>query len=74
MPRAIPYYRRIMNDIRRKIGSGEWPPGHELPSTRELADQYGVSVGTVRAAVDRLVEAGVLEGHQGLAVFVAPRE
>jgi GntR family transcriptional regulator len=73
MPSAefVPLYRQVMNDIRAKIASGEWPPDHRLPSTRELADHYGVSNGTVRAAVDRLLDAGVLRGHQGLAVYVA---
>lgn len=72
MPRT-PYYRRIMNDIKQKIDSGELPPGAELPSTRELAEQYQVSPGTVRTAVNFLLEAGILEGHQGLAVFVRDR-
>lgn len=80
MPSAqfTPLYRQIMNDIKAKIASGEWPPGHQVPSTRELADHYGdqlglgrpVSHGTVRAAVERLIEADWLRGHQGLAVYV----
>lgn len=81
MPEFTPLYRQIMNDIKRKISDGEWPPGHEIPSTRELAEHYGaalglgrpVSPGTVRAAVDRLVEAEWLRGHQGLGVFVNER-
>lgn len=75
----VPLYRRIMNDIKSRIETGELAAGAELPSTSKLAEQYGqlfelgrpVSPGTVRAAVDRLIEAGVLRGHQGLGVFVA---
>lgn len=71
-----PHYRRIIADIRRRIAEGEWPPGHRLPSTRELRDLYsdplGVrSLSTVRQAVTILLEAGELRGHQGLGVFVA---
>lgn len=66
-------YRAIMEDMLAKIASGEWPPGYRLPKHRELALTYGVSVGTVRAATDRLKDRGVLEGHQGVALFVAER-
>lgn len=66
-----PLYRRVMAEIRDKIRTGEWPPGHRLPSTRDLAVQYDVAPGTIREAVNRLIELGELRGHQGLAVFVA---
>jgi GntR family transcriptional regulator len=66
-----PHYRRIIADIRRRIASGEWPPGHKLPSTKELAAMYEVnSQSTVRQAIMILTETGELRGHQGLGVFV----
>ena len=65
-----PLYRRVMAEIREKIRTGEWPPGHRLPSTRDLATQYNVAPGTIREAVNRLLETGELRGHQGLGVFV----
>lgn len=66
-----PHYRRIIADVRRRIASGEWPPGHKLPSTKALAERYEVrSQSTVRAAVTILLETGELYGHQGLGVFV----
>lgn len=64
-------YRAIMDDIRRKVAQGVWPPGFKLPPPRELAEQYGVSAATVRRATDSLQLLGVLEGHQGVGVFVA---
>ncbi|MDG4829354.1 GntR family transcriptional regulator [Solwaraspora sp. WMMD1047] len=48
-------------------------PGEKLPTTRELADQYETSGVTVRKAVELLIEAGVLEGRQGIGVFVAEK-
>ena len=73
-----PYYRRIMADIRAKIVAGEWPPGVAIPSTRELTAFYRTKYGsatlaqsTVRSAITILIETGVLEGQQGLGVFVA---
>jgi Transcriptional regulators len=69
-----PHYRRIIADIRQRIASGEWPPGHKLPSTRELKEIYNVSsTSTVRQAVMILLETGELRGHQGLGVFVADK-
>lgn len=70
---AVPYFRRIMDDIRAQISDGRLRPGDRLPSTRDLAKQYNVSPGTVRAAVDRLLDSGELNGHQGVGVFVSER-
>lgn len=76
MPARVfePHYRRIIADIRQRIASGEWPPGHKLPSTRELKDLYEVrSTSTVRQAIMIMLETGELRGHQGLGVFVADK-
>ncbi|MFB9546954.1 winged helix-turn-helix domain-containing protein [Micromonospora sagamiensis] len=59
-----------MNDLRVKIERGLLKPGDKLPTTKELADEYQTSVGTARKAVEILLEAGVVEGRQGLGVFV----
>lgn len=77
--RAEPFYRRIMNDIRHRIETEEWPPGHKIPSSRELTvmyrEMFGVrSMTTVRHAVDKLIDAGVLRSHPGLGVYVAEGE
>jgi hypothetical protein len=67
-------YRAIMEDIQDKVARGEWPAGFKLPTPRELAVQYGVSPATIRKATDNLQLLGVLEGHQGVGVFVADRK
>lgn len=66
-----PDYIRVMTDISRKIASGEWPPGHRLPSINKLAEHYGVSKTTIKDAQKILRIQGVLVGHQGKGVFVA---
>lgn len=66
-----PDYVRVMNDIQQKITSGEWPPGHRLPSITELAQHYRVSKTTVKDVQKILRIQGVLFGHQGRGVFVA---
>ena len=69
-----PLYRQIIDDIRRRIASGEWPPGTKTPSTRELQRMYDVpSPTTVRQAILILQETGELRGHQGRGVYVAER-
>jgi GntR family transcriptional regulator len=66
-----PHYRRIMADIRRRIAAGEFAPGAELPSTRAIAEMYGVAPGRVRWAITLMIESGELRGHQGLGGFVS---
>ena len=48
-----------------------WRPGDMLPSYTELAEPAGVSLITVRRALDELERAGRVRRHQGLGTFVA---
>jgi GntR family transcriptional regulator len=73
MPRT-PHYQRIVEDITRRIESGELSPGDKLPSTSELQKQYNVSTTAVRNAMLVLRQANLVEGHQGKGVFVVDRE
>ncbi|MEU0200956.1 MULTISPECIES: GntR family transcriptional regulator [unclassified Streptomyces] len=70
MPEAA-RHRRIAADIRRRIAAGEWRPGEPLPSRAELAAELGVHPQTVRLAYVLLRRAGVLEGEERRAVYVA---
>ncbi|WP_433233390.1 GntR family transcriptional regulator [Micromonospora sp. CA-248260] len=71
MVQYVPLWRRIRQDILDRIDAGLLKPGDKLPTTKELADQYDTSGVTVRKAIEILIEAGVLEGRQGIGVFVA---
>lgn len=73
MPPQMPYTRQIISDIKGKIVSGEWPPGHKLPSITELTQQYACSTTPVRVALSELQGAGLVQGRQGIGVFVAHR-
>ena len=64
-------YRRIAEDIRRRIAESEWRPGEPLPSRRRMAAEYGVHHETVNLAYALLRRAGILEGEQRRGVFVA---
>lgn len=60
----------IVQDIQWKILSGDWGPGSQLPSERELAGTYAVSRPVIREALSGLVELGFIEIHPGRGSFV----
>ncbi len=66
-----PMYLQILEQIRRRIAVGDWPPGQELPSIRALAASSRVSVITVKRAYSDLERAGVIVTRQGKGSFVA---
>jgi GntR family transcriptional regulator len=70
-PRAV--YKRIADDLRRQILSGDLAPGSVLPSETELVRQYGSSRGPVRQAISLLRSEGLIDSHQGRGVFVRQR-
>lgn len=63
-------YRQIADDIRARIKIGEYQPGQELPTYRQLADLYSVSVSTAARAYNVLHILGVIVGEPGRGVFV----
>jgi DNA-binding GntR family transcriptional regulator len=67
---AVQPYQRILQDVRAKIRSGQLTAGTKLPSTRELAEEYGVAAGTVQRALTELRTAGLIYSHQGRGSFI----
>lgn len=61
----------IVADLTERIRNGQYPPGTKLPSARELADLYEVSVSTIQRVVALLQERGLVVGQQGRGVYVA---
>ncbi len=68
---AVPLYRELQRRLTRALAEGTWKPGAALPSESRLAQQYGVSIGTVRKAIDELVAGRILVRQQGRGTFVA---
>jgi GntR family transcriptional regulator len=66
-----PKYQAIYRDLLAQIDEGTFAPGQPLPAQRELSDYYGVSLMTVRQALQRLSAEGRIEQRQGLGTFVA---
>src|SRR5688572_30581854 len=63
-------YQRILSDIRGRILSGEWPPGHRIPFEHELAVEYDCSRMTVNKAVSELARTGLIERRRRSGSFV----
>lgn len=61
---------RIADDIRARVKAGEFGPGDKLPGLPDLARAYEASQVTVRLALDRLRQEGLVESHQGRGNFV----
>ena len=66
-----PMYLQLMEQVRRRIAVGDWPPGHEMPSIRALAAAVQVSVITVKRAYLELERSGIIVTRQGKGSFVA---
>jgi GntR family transcriptional regulator len=68
-----PIYRRIADDLRAKIESGELAPGSQLPTELELRDIYNASRNTIRDAVKWLMSRSLVETRPGQGTFVVER-
>jgi len=59
--------RQMMDGLTR----GDWKPGEAIPSERRLSERYGISIGTVRKAIDELCAENILIRQQGRGTYVA---
>ncbi len=67
---GVPLYQEVRHQIMEAIAQGAWLPGTAIPAESELAAHFGVSIGTLRKAVDELVASQVLLRHQGRGTYV----
>jgi GntR family transcriptional repressor for pyruvate dehydrogenase complex len=61
---------KAIDSIREMIRSGDLSPGDRLPPEGELAEQLGVSRGSLREAVRALSEISVLDVRRGDGTYV----
>ena len=71
--RTARLYEQIVQQIEQSIVEGRLNPGDQLPTERELAQQFGVSRTAVREAVKTLTEKGLVESFSGRGTFVTTR-
>ncbi|MQY16225.1 putative HTH-type transcriptional regulator YurK [Streptomyces sp. RB5] len=68
-----PLAQRIADELRAEIESGAYEDDGRLPTTRELAARYATTGETIRQAIIRLKNTGLVTGRQGGGVFVRTR-
>jgi len=68
---AVAVWRQIETDIAVDIEMGALGPGDRLPTEQELVTRYNVNRHTIRMALSKLSERGLLVTQQGRGVFVA---
>ncbi|MGA6102885.1 GntR family transcriptional regulator [Psychrobacter pocilloporae] len=66
----MPRYEQVRWHIQTLLTENKWDEKTPLPTEQEFADKYQVSVGTVRKAVEKLVDDGVLIKQQGRGTFL----
>ncbi len=67
---AAPNYRWLSGTLRAAILEGRLAPGSRLPSTRDLAREYGLSRGTIVSAFQELGAQGYVSGRIGSGTYV----
>src|SRR3546814_11201727 len=72
-PEARPLYAQVRTLLLQRLIEGIWKPGTALPSEMQLAQELGVSQGTVRKALDDLAAENLVVRRQGSGTFV-PRQ
>ena len=64
-------YRTIADDLRRRVGEGQFAAGRTLPSESELSGAYEASRVTIRKALELLRDEGLVDARQGFGWFAA---
>jgi len=70
VPISGPKYQRIAEALRASVRSGHYPPGSRIPTEASLAEEFDVSVPTVRQAIAVLRAEGLLMSRHGVGTFV----
>lgn len=65
-----PKYHRIADELRQRINGGTYPAGTRVPTETDLADQFKVSLPTLRQALSVLRAEGLIESRHGIGTFV----
>src|SRR5438093_7070575 len=67
----VPRYHRIAEALRERIRVGELASGARLDNQRQLATSFGVTLMTLRQALELLEREHLISRRHGLGPFVA---
>ncbi len=68
----LPLYHRVYLLLRQRIVAGDWPAGTPMPGEHEMAAQHRVSRITIRRALERLEQEGLVSRRRGAGTFARP--
>lgn len=66
----VPASKQLFAQIQFAIASGQYPPAHRLPSTRQLAMITGLHRNTISKVYQQLEESGLVESIAGSGIYV----
>jgi GntR family transcriptional regulator of arabinose operon len=64
-------YQSVISWLTEQIDSGKFSPGEKIPSENELCDRFGLSRQTIRHAISKLIDDGLVESRQGSGTYVS---
>jgi GntR family transcriptional regulator len=70
----VPYYFQLAELLEREIRSGRWQAGSRIASEPELGERSGLSRTTIRQALARLEQRGLIDRRKGQGTFVQSGE
>jgi GntR family transcriptional regulator len=70
-PGEQPLYEIVRAGILERLHTGEWRAGDKIPTEPQLAEAFGVGIGTIRRAVEELVAERLLIRRARLGTVVA---
>lgn len=65
-----PIYLQVIDDIAKRMVTGEIKPGEKLPSTRSLAVEYEVNPNTAARIYKEMEDMGLCYTERGLGTFM----
>jgi DNA-binding GntR family transcriptional regulator len=67
-------YVQLADYLAELISAGELPVGGRLPGERDMVEEYGVSIRTVRRAVEELRDRDLVQTVPVKGTFVVKRD
>ncbi|MFA6472733.1 MAG: GntR family transcriptional regulator [Candidatus Latescibacterota bacterium] len=65
-----PIYLQIMEEIKKRAVRGHYPPGSQLPSVREMAQEMGVNPNTIARVYTELEREGFVFTRRGQGSYI----
>lgn len=67
---GIPLYLQLKQQIIQRVMTGEWKPGYQLPTVRQLSVELSINVNTVSRVYQEVEREGFIRTQQGKGTFV----